>query len=224
MLTRDDQTVRDCLRVRDTVADAGLTHVGFKDIGVDGDTLALLHREIKDSGATSYLEVVSTNREDALTSARTAIDLGVDWLMGGTWVDETLALLAGHDIGYLPFPGRPEGHPTVLRGTADRVADDCRRYETAGCAGVDLLAYRAADAGPLDLVRAARTATTGRLLVAGGIESPAQLHALAQAGADAFTIGSAAFSGAFEPRLGTLRGQLDSIVAALTSEEEPSAR
>ncbi len=37
----------------------------------------------------------------------------------------------------------------------DRIADDCRRAEAAGCAGVDLLAYRATDANPLDLVRAA---------------------------------------------------------------------
>jgi hypothetical protein len=38
-----------------------------------------------------------------------------------------------------------------------------------GCAGIDLLAYRATDAEPLDLVRAARAATSGRLVVAGSI-------------------------------------------------------
>ncbi|WP_437024194.1 SDR family NAD(P)-dependent oxidoreductase [Streptomyces sp. enrichment culture] len=35
-------------------------------------------------GATTYLEVVSTHRDQALASVRTATELGVDWLLGGT--------------------------------------------------------------------------------------------------------------------------------------------
>ncbi|WP_437024196.1 HisA/HisF-related TIM barrel protein [Streptomyces sp. enrichment culture] len=92
------------------------------------------------------------------------------------------------------------------------MADDCRRAEAAGCAGVDLLAYRATDADPLDLVRAARAATTGRLVVAGSITSTDRIQALASAGADAFTIGSAAFGGPLQPHAGTLRSQLAPVV------------
>ncbi|WP_137992904.1 HisA/HisF-related TIM barrel protein [Streptomyces vilmorinianum] len=214
MLTRDDRTVTDCLDVLDTVGDLGIGHIGFKDIGADPGTLHVLHRRIKDMGATSYLEVVSITREQALDSVRAAIDLGVDRLMGGIWVDETLALLAGTGIDYLPFAGEPLGHPTTLAGDPARIADDCRRAETAGCAGVDLLAYRATDADPLALVHAARAATTGRLVVAGSITTPAQIRGLAAAGADAFTIGSAAFNGALRPDAGTLRSQLAVAVDA----------
>ncbi|MDN0199933.1 HisA/HisF-related TIM barrel protein [Streptomyces sp. S.PNR 29] len=99
-----------------------------------------------------------------------------------------------------------------LAGNPVRIADDCRRAEAAGCAGVDLLAYRATDADPLDLVRAARAATTGRLVVAGSIASTDQIEALASAGADAFTIGSAAFEGSLQPHAGTLRSQLAPVV------------
>ncbi|MEV4944676.1 hypothetical protein [Streptomyces sp. NPDC053755] len=194
--------------------EARVDHIGFKDVGVDTPTLARLHRRIKDRGATSYLEVVSTTREEALASARTAVDLGVDWLMGGTWVEETLTLLDGTGTRYLPFAGEPLGHPTRLAGGPSRIADDCRRAEAAGCAGVDLLAYRAVDADPLDLVRAARAATTGRLVVAGSITTPARIRALAEAGADAFTIGSAAFSGSLRPDAGTLGAQLTTILEA----------
>lgn len=211
MLTRDDRTVTDCLDVIDTIQDLGITHIGFKDIGVDRDTLAQLHTRIRDMGATTYLEVVSTGREQALASVRTATELGVDWLMGGTWVEETLSLLHGTPIGYLPFAGEPVGHPTRLGGDPDRIADDCRRAEAAGCAGVDLLAYRAIDADPLDLVRAARAATTGRLVVAGSITGADQIQALASAGVDAFTIGSAAFDGSLQPHAGTLRSQLATV-------------
>ncbi|GAA3263689.1 hypothetical protein [Nonomuraea helvata] len=212
MLTRDDMTVRDCLELLDSLGDLHLAHLGFKDVGVDPATLTRLHRRIKDTGAASYLEVVSTSRDRALNSARMAVDLGVDWLMGGTWIPETLELLDGTGIGYLPFPGTPTGHPTRLGGTPQQVAEHCRRFEQAGCAGVDLLAYRATDAAPLDLVRAARRATSGRLVVAGSISSPGQIHDLAAAGADAFTIGSGATTGAFEPRSGTLNGQLTAIL------------
>lgn len=212
MLTRDDRTITDCLEVLDTIADIGVTHIGFKDIGVDPDTLALLHSRLKDMGATTYLEVVSTHRDQALASVRTATELGVDWLMGGTWIEETLRLMRGTSIGYLPFAGEPLGHPTRLGGDPDRIADDCRRAEAAGCAGVDLLAYRATDADPLDLVRAARAATTGRLVVAGSITSTEQIQTLATAGVDAFTIGSAAFDGSLQPHAGTLRSQLAPVM------------
>ncbi|MET9652345.1 HisA/HisF-related TIM barrel protein [Streptomyces sp. NPDC006460] len=213
MLTRADRTVPDCLDVLEAVGDLGIGHIGFKDVGVDTATLALLHRRIRERGATSYLEVVSTTREEALASARTAIDLGVDRLMGGTWVDETLRLLAGTGIEYLPFVGEPLGHPTRLAGTPERTAEDCRRAEAAGCAGVDLLAHRATHADPLDLVRAARAATTGRLVVAGGITDRGQVRDLADARVDAFTIGSAAFAGSLRPDAGTLRAQLAEVGA-----------
>ncbi|MFI8522622.1 HisA/HisF-related TIM barrel protein [Streptomyces sp. NPDC085481] len=214
MLTRDDRTVTDCLHVLDTVRDLGITHIGFKDVGVDPATLHRLHEQIRELGATSHLEVVSTGRDHALDSVRAAIDLGVDWLMGGTWIEETLALLAGTPVRYLPFAGEPQGHPTRLAGSPARIADDCRRAEAAGCAGVDLLAHRATEAAPLDLVRAARAATTGRLVVAGSLTTAAQIRELAEAGVDAFTIGSAAFNGSLLPSAGTLTAQLSVALEA----------
>jgi hypothetical protein len=213
MLTRSDQTVLDCLDVIDDIAPLGLRHLGFKDIGVERTTLATLTRRIRELGAASYMEVVSTTPEATLASARVARELGVDWLLGGTQVDEVLAILRGTDVRYCPFPGRPSGHPTRLGGSAEDVAADCRRFQAQGCAGVDLLAYRATEADPLDLVRAARRETRGLLLVAGSVARPEQIRALADAGADAFTIGSAALDGSFAPRHGSLRSQLRAIQA-----------
>ncbi|RVU27785.1 hypothetical protein EOT10_05700 [Streptomyces antnestii] len=219
MLTRDDRTVTDCLDVLGQVEGLGIRHIGFKDIGVDRDTLSQLHARVRDMGATTYLEVVSTDRTQALASVRTAVDLGVDRLMGGTWIDDTLGLLHGTSIGYLPFAGRPSGHPTTLGGTPESVAEDCRRAQEAGCAGVDLLAHRATEADPLDLVRAARAATTGRLVVAGSVTTE-RIGPLARAGADAVTIGSAAFDGSLAPRSGTLRAQLATAIEACAAAGE----
>ena len=214
MLTRSDQTVVDGLEVLDEIAPLGLRHLGFKDVGVEPPVLAELTRRIRAAGATSYMEVVSTSTEACLRSARLGRELGVDWLLGGTQVTEVQAILAGSATRYAPFPGKPSGHPTRLGGTPADVEADCRRYAEAGCGGVDLLAYRATEADPLALVRAARAATPGLLLVAGSVNTPERIRELAAAGADAFTIGSAAFDGSFSPRKGSLRSQLADIVAA----------
>ncbi len=214
MLTRQDRTVEDCLEIVDLVEPLGLKHIGFKDVGVESATLAELNRRIKKAGATSYLEVVSTVPQDSLRSARTAREIGVDCLLGGTEAERMLDVLGDSAVAYFPFPGRPAGHPTRLGGGTAEVAEDCRRYAALGCAGVDLLAYRAIEADPIDLVRAARDATEGRLIVAGSVDSPARIQALAAAGANAFTIGSAVFDGAFSPRKGATTSQLRDILAA----------
>lgn len=214
MFTRADETVEDCLAVFETAARIGVKHMGFKDIGVPFDVLVELNRRIKQAGAVSYLEVVSSTREACLESARAARRIGVDRVMGGTEAKGILEILEGSGIEYLPFPGRPVGHPTALGGRPGDVEEDCRRFEALGCAGVDLLAYRATEADPLELVKAARRATRGTLVVAGSIDTPARIRALAEAGADAFTIGSAAFDGSFSPRKGALASQLADILAA----------
>jgi uncharacterized protein related to proFAR isomerase len=214
MLTKADQTVTDGLAVLDEIESVGLTHIGFKDVGVEPAALGALHRRIKAMGATSYMEVVSTTAEACLRSARLAAEIGIDRLLGGTLVEEVLGIVAGRGVQYLPFPGRPFDHPTRLGGSAEDVERDCRRFAELGCAGVDLLAYRATEADPLALVRAARKATAGTLLVAGGIGRPEQVRALAAEGVDAFTVGSAAFDGSFSPHVGSLRSQLAAVLDA----------
>ena len=216
MFTRDDQTVEDCLDVLDIIIETGVKHLGFKDIGVPRETLVALTERIGASGGVSYMEVVSTTTEACLNSARSAVEIGVDRLLGGTEAEAMLEVLQGSGIAYYPFPGRPEGHPTQLGGTPEQVAADCRRFEALGCAGADLLAYRATEAEPLALVRAARQALEGELIVAGSVDTPARVKELAKAGADAFTIGSAAFDGSFSPRKGSLRSQLSDILTACT--------
>lgn len=218
MLTRDDRTVADCLAVADRIAplaELGLRHVGFKDVGVPVETLRELHARIKAMGAISYMEVVSTTTEACLTSARVAAELGVDCLLGGTQVDEVQAILAGKAIQYYPFPGFPVGHPTKLGGKPVDIAQHCRTFLDKKCAGVDLLAYRATDADPLDLVRVAK-AVLGEawLIVAGSVNSPARINDLARARADAFTIGTAAIDGSFAPGQGGLEEQLKAVLSA----------
>lgn len=216
MLTRADRTISDGLAVLDDVRSLGLRDIGFKDVGIEPPALALLHRGIKELGATSYLEMVSTSADACLQSARVARELGIDCLLGGTQCEAVMSILAGSSVRYFPFPGRPFGHPTQLQGSAEDIARDCQRFASLGAAGVDLLAYRATDAKPIELVRAARDACHGTLLVAGGVGTRDQIRALSAAGVDTFTVGSAVFDGSFAPHVGSLRSQLKAVLDACT--------
>ena len=205
--------MQDCLQVVEDIAELGLRHIGFKDVGVPPDVLAELHSAIRQTGATTYLEVVSTTPQDALNSARVARDLGVDRLLGGNQVDEILTILAGSATTYHPFPGRPTGHPTKLGGSSEDVERDCRAFMKAGCAGADLLAYRATEADPVELIRAARRGLgSGYLIVAGSVASMQRVQEVRAAGADAFTIGSAIFDGSYSADKGSIRSQLADVL------------
>ncbi len=63
-------------------------------------------------------------------------------------------------------------------------------------------------------MRAARRGLgKGHLVVAGSVSTRAQIQALAEAGADAFTIGSAVFDGSYVADKGSILSQLAAIQA-----------
>ena len=140
MLTRGDKTIEDCLDVMEQIAPLGLTHIGFKDVGVEYATLEKLAARIKAIGATSYMEVVSETPEACLRSAEIGRRLGIDRLLGGTDVAAVQKILAGTHTQYYPFSGFPKGHPTKLGGKPADVQAHCAAFTKAGCAGTDLLA------------------------------------------------------------------------------------
>jgi thiamine monophosphate synthase len=208
MLTRNDHTIEDAESVVDAACELGIRHIGFKDLGASSATMRSLVQKIRQNGGTSYMEVVSTTSDAIVRSLEAGRSLGVDRILGGTDLAAAARVL-GNLAGYFPFPGRPVDHPTRLCGSPELVAEHTRRAHAEGCGGVDLLAYRAIEAEPLELVRAARAALGGGLLiVAGSVNSPRQIHALAAAGVDAFTIGSAIFDGSFSPTKGAFRDQV----------------
>ena len=223
MLTRNDRTIEDAASLVDAACELGVRHIGFKDVGVPLPTMREITERIRQRGGVSYLEVVSTTSESVAQSLEVARALEVDRVLGGTNLDAAKRILGGLS-GYFPFPGKPVGHPTKLGGSPELVAEHCRASRAAGCGGVDLLAYRATEANPLDLVRAARNALPGKtLIVAGSVNSTQRIHELASAGVDAFTIGSAVFDGAFSPTKGSFRAQILDILEACATAPQMAA-
>ena len=185
----------------------------LQDIGQPVEELARLNQRIKAAGASSYLEVVSQDLDSELTSVRVALDLGVDYLLGGTHVDEVLPLLAGSRIRYYPFPGEVYGHPSILGGTLEEIVASARRIGALpGVHGLDLLAYRASVDVPMLMAEVCRQADVP-VIMAGSIDTTARIQIVRDAGAAGFTVGTAALDERF-PAQARLLAQLKTILAA----------
>jgi len=214
MLTRQDRTVTDAAHHLEVALAAGVRHVGFKDVGLPHADLAVLARLIREAGATSYLEVVSLDAAAEVASARTAVEIGVDNLLGGTRVGDVLPVVAGAPLGYFPFCGRVAGHPSVLEGRVHEIVESAVRLtEHEGVHGLDLLAWRSGEDVPA-LVRAVCAAVDKPVIVAGSIDGPDRIACVLDAGAAGFTIGTAALDGRFPAPSGRLSCQLGAILAA----------
>ncbi len=214
MLTRNDVTVDDAFEVYAEVRDAGLRYVGFKDIGLPFDRLKALTETIQDGGQEVMLEVVSEEKEDELRSARAALDLGVDYLLGGTHAEEVTRMLSGTDIRYCPFPGRIVGHPSLLRGSIEEITQSASELAAMdGVGGLDLLAYRH-DGDVERLVRSVVASVEVPVIAAGSVDSEEKIRTLADAGVWGFTVGSAIFEDKFAHNGASTREQVETVLAA----------
>lgn len=212
MLTRNDKTVEDAELHLETALAAGVHHIGFKDIGLPFERLKKLNQAIKAGGATSYLEVVSLDSDSELASAQAAVDIGVDILLGGTNVDAVLPVLSGSGIQYYPFPGKIEGHPSVLKGTIDDIVASAQELTARdGVHGLDLLAYRSTE-NVTGLMAAVCAVAKKPVIMAGSIGSRDRIEIVRNSGAAGFTIGTAALDGAYPADGESLEFQLRSIL------------
>jgi hypothetical protein len=214
MLTRNDVTVEDAFEVYDEVRDTGLRYVGFKDVGLPFDRLKALTEAMHEGGHEVMLEVVSEEKEDELRSARAALDLGVDYLLGGTHAGEVTEMLSGTGIRYCPFPGRIVGHPSLLRGSIEEISQSAKDLAAMdGVWGLDLLAYRH-DGDVEALVRAVVESVEVPVIAAGSVDSEERIRTLAEAGVWGFTVGSAIFEGRFAYNGASTREQVETVLAA----------
>jgi len=212
MLTHNDTTVPDAGGVYDSLRGTGLRYVGFKDIGAMPEELAVVADKAHADGLEVFLEVVSTSRESELASLEAGRQIGVDWVMGGTHAEDGVRILAGSGVKYCPFPGRIEGHPSILLGAAADIAQDAKDLTAMeGVYGVDLLAYRHPEEDPLEVIRQVVDASSGPVIVAGSIVTADQIRQVAAAGAWGFTIGGAIFEGRL-PGAPDLAAQISAVL------------
>lgn len=214
MLTHDDRTVPDALARLADLGDAPVPVVGFKDVGLPVAELAELAAAIRSTGRKTALEVVSLDAESELRSAAVSLELGVDYLLGGTRAEQVVALMGDGGTRYYPFCGRVDGHPSVLHGSIEEIADSAAALSAIeGVDGLDLLAYRWDGGDGAELARVVVAASSKPVIAAGSIDRASRIRALASAGISGFTVGTAAFLGRFRSAGPALRSQVDAIAS-----------
>ena len=173
MLTRNDRTVEDAGCLVDQVCELGVTHVGFKDVGVPAATMRELVSD--DSAARRRLLPrgckYNTRSDDPLAGVR----------LGARRRSDPRRHRPRRRRSAFSVTCRATFRSPAARSAIRRNSKDPRRWSPSiaqrrramGCGGVDLLAYRATQADPLDLVRAARGALAGGQLIVAGSVNPA---------------------------------------------------
>jgi uncharacterized protein related to proFAR isomerase len=215
MLTKDDKTVRDAKKYVKEIVAAGVKNIGFKDVGLSHDELKELTNELRLSKVNIYLEVVSLDEESEKRSAQVAMDLNVDFLLGGTRPEVIAPLVKNHSLKYYPFVGRIEEHPNILKGTISEIALHAEKITSIdGVDGIDLLAYRSVENNFEELIVEICKVSKKPVIVAGSIDSVERIAAVKSADVSAFTVGTAAFDKVFPADKPGIAGQIESILRA----------
>jgi hypothetical protein len=94
MLTYNDTTVKDALKIFHECKVAPVAHWGFKDVGLPPEEMKALVREMKEAGNTTYLEVVSLSEEGQGAQSPTQASIS-PW---GPFLRSDLAYLKGKPI------------------------------------------------------------------------------------------------------------------------------
>ena len=212
MLTKNDLTIQNALDVFDEIKDTGVRHIGFKDIGLPMDKLKILVQRMKKQDMRTYLEVVSESEEANVKSVKSALELGVDNLIGGSYVEQTLKLMKGKKLGFFPYIGKIVGHPCLLRGSIEEIVADGKKKKAMGIDGINLLAYRY-DGNVEELITSVQKAVKVPLIVAGSIDSFERVRHMKDLKVDGFTIGGAILDKKF-----VLNGSLSDQMRAVLKE------
>ncbi|WP_193323850.1 4-hydroxythreonine-4-phosphate dehydrogenase [Marinifilum sp. N1E240] len=213
MLTKDDQTISDARKYVKEIAAAGAKHIGFKDIGLSIEELKNLTEDLRKEGVTVYLEVVSLDAESEKQSAKVAMDLNVDYLLGGTRPELIAELVKDHSLKYYPFVGKIEDHPSILTGSISEIAAHAEQITSIeGVDGLDLLAYRFTGEDVPLLIQEVCNTSKKPVIVAGSIDREERIEVVKTKGASGFTVGTAAFAMEFPSKNGGVSGQVECIL------------
>ena len=212
MLTQNDRTVPNALNHARVAIAEDIKHIGFKDVGISFQEMKTLTQVLKSAQVGTYLEVVSLDAQSELQSAEMALELQVDYLLGGIRPHLIAPMVRNHAIKYFPFIGHIQGHPSQLKGTIPEITDQARKVSAMeGVDGLDLLAYRFKGDVP-SLIYQVKQASLKPIIVAGSINNQERIEVVKKAGVKGFTVGTAVFEGQFDKQRKGLQLQLEAVL------------
>ena len=142
MLTHDDMTVKNAAEIFEICKDTKAQYFGMKEEPLPVDEMKALYSRMKECGKTTVLEVVAYTEDECLAGAKTAVECGVDILMGTMFFDSVNEYCKEHNLRYMPFVGNVYDRPSVLDGTIDGMIAQANECIAKGAYGIDLLGYR----------------------------------------------------------------------------------
>lgn len=213
MLTIDDKTIVNAIEVFEEIKDTGVKNFGFKDIGLPFEKLKVLAKNIKECGHKIFFEIVSATEEETITSVNRAIELNVDYIIGGKYVDIVQKEIEGHKVEYFPYAGEIVGHPCLLEGSINEIVSETQKYIEKGVGGINILAYRY-NQNPEELISALRKNITKPIIIAGSVNSEQRVNFLKSNQIDFFTVGTAIFEKDFV-KDGSYSQQIEKLLSFL---------
>lgn len=208
MLTYNDKTIKNAKEVFIQCIDAPAKFWGFKEEGITLGEMKALCKLMKDVGKTTFLEVVAYTEKECLDGAGMAVECGFDFLMGTMYFDSINNYVKDNGIKYMPFIGKIEDRPSILKGTIEDIIIEGNTLKEKGVYGIDLLGYRfVGDA--VELNKRAVAEIDLPLCLAGSVSSYQRLDEVKDADPWTYTIGSAFFENKFD---GTFAEQIVKVV------------
>lgn len=215
MLTLNDKTVENALEVFESCIDLPVSFWGFKDVGLPRSEMRELIKKIKNTGKTTFLEIVSLTEAECMAGAQFAVDFGFDYLMGTLFYPKVWEFLKDKNINYSPFVGKVSGNPSILEGSVESMLKEAEFLRKEGVHTVDLLAFRHKE-NPEDLAREFVKRTNINVILAGSINSNERIEFVNDVNPWGFTMGSALFNKAFSPN-GSFRDNLEKVIEKMDS-------
>lgn len=204
MLTHNDQTVDNAYEIFEQCKNSKAKIWGFKEKALPLDQMKKLFAYMKKCEKTTVLEVVAYTEEECMNGAKIAVECNCDILMGTIFFDSVIEFCKKNNLKYMPFVGKVEGRPSVLKGSIDEMIDEANTYLKKGVFGFDLLGYRYTG-DTAELNKKFVSQVNAPVCIAGNINSFDRLDEIKEVSSWAFTIGGAffenKFNGSFEEQI-----------------------
>jgi len=196
MLTHHDRTVENAYEIFEKCKDSKAKIWGFKEEGLPLKEMKKLFSYMKECGKTTVLEVVAYTEEKCMNGAKMAVECGCDILMGTLFFDSVNEYCKKNNLKYMPFIGKVEERPSILKGTINEMIDEANIYLEKGVYGFDLLGYRYTG-NAVELNKKFVSRINAPVCIAGSINSYQRIDELKNANSWSFTIGGAFFENKF---------------------------
>lgn len=196
MLTHNDITVNNAYEIFEKCKDSKAKFWGFKEQNLSINKMKELYKYMKQCGKTTFLEVVEYTEKEGLDGAKMALECGCDVLMGTIYYDSINEFCKSNNLKYMPFVGKVEDRPSILKGDIAEMINEANKYVEKGVYGIDLLGYRYVG-NSIELNEKIVLNVDAPVCIAGSISNYERLDELKVIKPWAFTIGSAFFENKF---------------------------